>query len=151
MSVIGIGSPRGDDRVGWCVADALARQPRAADARILKLDRPGAALLDALAGRRRVVIVDAAATGAAPGTLYRVSLPDLAEIPAAASSHGFGLAQALELGRGLGVLPPELYLYLVGIDPRRTVGIGQALSPAVAAAVGRLTAAICRRLVADGR
>jgi hydrogenase maturation protease len=147
VTIIGIGSPFGDDRVGWSVADALAERLSASEARVLKLDRPGTALLDEVAGRHRAVLVDAAATGAAAGTLHCIALEDL-PATSAGSSHGLGLADALQLGRSLGVLPAHLCLYLVSIDPDNARLPGADLTPAVAAAVEPLAAAICKRLVA---
>lgn len=151
VTIIGLGSPWGDDRVGWCVADALSERLGPAQARVLKLDRPGSALLDRIAGRHRVILVDAAVTGAAPGSLHVVPLAELAAGSTAASSHGFGLADALNLGRNLGMLPPEMDIYIVSIDPADTHRTGCDLSPPVAAAVRRLGDAICCRLAtADG-
>lgn len=148
VTIVGLGSPWGDDRVGWCVADALAECLGPAQARILKLDRPGTGLLERIAGRHRVLLVDAAVTGAAPGTLHAVPVAELATRWVGASSHGLGLAEALALGRSLGTLPPELDLYVVSIDPAHTQRSGCDLTPAVAAAVGPLRDAICRRLAA---
>jgi hydrogenase maturation protease len=146
VTIIGLGSPWGDDRVGWCVADALSERLGPARARILKLDRPGTGLLDRIAGRHRVLLVDAAVTGAAPGSLHVLPLTELASGSSTASSHGFGLADALRLGRNLGMLPPELDIYIVSIDSAQTQQSGRDLTPAVAAAVGPLRDAICLRL-----
>jgi hydrogenase maturation protease len=162
VTLVGLGSPWGDDRVGWCVADAVARRLRgtrgAAQARVVKLDRPGIGLLDEIAECPRVFLVDAADSGAVAGTLHSIPLDALSAAPwgapnptpgtllGAASTHGIGVAETLALGRGLGVLPAELRLYLVSIDPCRTRHSDRDLSPAVAAAVGPLMAIIYRRL-----
>ena len=149
ITIVGIGSPWGDDRVGWCVADALAARLNASTARVLKLDRPGAALLPEIAGRRHVVLVDAAVTGAGAGTLRCIALDELPST-AAVSSHGFGLAETLKLAQSLGELPAALWLYVVSIDAEAAVRPEADLTPAVAAAVAPLTDAICRRLATLG-
>ncbi|MFA6207521.1 MAG: hydrogenase maturation protease, partial [Methylocystis sp.] len=59
-----------------------------------------------------------------------------------ASTHGFGLAEALELARALGVLPPRCIVYAIEGE---IFDIGAPMSPAVAAAV----AVVADRLRAD--
>jgi hydrogenase maturation protease len=155
LTVVGLGSPWGDDRVGWCVADALARRLRGTRARVVKLDRPGVGLLDEIAERPLVLLVDAADSGSAPGTLHSMTPEALLQAGgraaggasgAAPGTHGIGVAETLALGRSLGLLPAELRLYLVSIDSRRTGPSDAGLSSAVAAAVERLAAVIFRRL-----
>jgi len=110
--------------------------------------RPGAGLLDLLAGDRPVVLVDVVQSGAAPGTIHRLplaALPQAALARAQVSSHGFGPAEALELAQVLGrPLPPGRFVGVEGAayDP------GAPLSLAVEAAVEPLAAAI-RAAVAE--
>jgi hydrogenase maturation protease len=148
VTVIGVGSPWGDDRIGWCVIDALAARPRAIRARLLKLDRPGPALLEEIAGRQQALLVDAAATGAPAGTLQSIPGDALSPASVGASTHRLGVAEALALGWSLRLLPAELRLYLVSIDPRGLGTTTTGLTPAVAAAIDPLVAIICRRLCA---
>jgi hydrogenase maturation protease len=144
VTIIGLGSPFGDDRVGWRVAEILAAKLPAELAGVLRLDRPGPMLLNELAGRARVILIDAAATGDPPGRLY--CMADAALTPAmdTVSSHGLGLIQTLQLGRALDLLPPQLDLFLITIDPARTRDPDTDLSDPVAAAVAPLAEAICR-------
>src|SRR5581483_2032054 len=90
-------------------------------------------LLDALRGAGAALLIDAASSGAPPGTLRRLDAA-AGPLPAslrAASTHALGLVQAIELGRVLGALPPHLRVYAVeGQD----FGPGEGLSPAVARA-----------------
>ena len=131
--VVGIGNPlRGDDGVGPAVA-ALVRARAHPDVHVAEVHSDPIALLDLWACCRRVVLVDAVCSGAPAGTLVAV---DLRRHPlprtATASTHGFGLAQVIELGRALGRLPPELVF--VGVEPGR-VGAGTGLSEPVLAGV----------------
>jgi len=148
VTIIGLGSPFGDDRVGWRVAEALGTCLPAEQARILSLDRPGPALLEALAGRSEVILIDAAATGTPPGTLHRLADVAMADTLESVSSHDLGPLQTLRLGRALGMLPPRLELYVISIDPARARDPSADLSAPVAAAVGPLADVICRRLKA---
>jgi len=132
--VIGIGNPdRGDDGVGPAVARRLrARAPDGVE--LLETDGEASRLLELLAGADVAWLVDAAVSGAAAGTIRRLD-PIAAPLPRslfAVSSHGLGLAEAVELARALGSLPRRLVVYAIegaGFAP------GAPLTPAVAAAV----------------
>lgn len=112
IRVLGIGSPFGADRAGWIAIDRLeaaglpARFP---EVHFERLDRPGAALLSHLAGARGVVLIDALA-GGEPGRSRELTLPELAH-HCGASSHGFGVADALALAEALGEGPAQLRLF----------------------------------------
>jgi hydrogenase maturation protease len=139
--VIGVGSPFGDDRVGWEVATALEAAPRpGVDTRAC--DRPGAALVALLAGVGHAVIVDAArAEGVPPGSLRWLDEHEL-EAGHAVSSHGFGLGPALALARALGDAPRH-------VDVLAIAGArfeGDQLSPAVRAAVPLAARAVLARI-----
>lgn len=97
-------------------------------------DGDPAALLDAWAGARVALLIDAATGGAAPGTLHRFEA-SADPLPAAlhgVSSHGLGVAEAIELGRVLGRLPARTIVFCIeGAD----FGDHRPLSPAVERAV----------------
>jgi hydrogenase maturation protease len=56
-----------------------------------------------------------------------------------ASTHHFGLAEAVELARAVGKLPPKMVVF--GIEAER-LDLGEGLSPAVADAVDRAAVAV---------
>lgn len=116
IRVIGLGSPFGDDRVGWELIDCLrGRLPGSID--LVKLDRPGAALINWLQGFDRVVLIDAVAAPGEPGRLIRIEPFALGRPGTGWSSHGLDLARTLELARALGSLPRRVDLYGIAIDP----------------------------------
>jgi hydrogenase maturation protease len=123
MRVIGVGNPwRRDDGAGPAVARAAGGVSTGDPARLLELWE----------GARHAVIVDACASGAAPGTIHH---GDAGRPARPASTHGFGVADAIALGRSLGRLPPRLDIYAIeGAD----FGHGDGLTPAVSAAVAEL-------------
>jgi hydrogenase maturation protease len=132
--VIGLGHPlRGDDGVGAAVAAELCRRSIAGLEAVV-FDGDGAALVDRWDGAERVIVVDATRSGAAPGTVERLDATSflLPRTRPGGSSHGFGLAEAVELARALRRLPPGLVVYGVSGE---SFGMGEGLSPAVAAAV----------------
>ncbi|MHB1872583.1 MAG: hydrogenase maturation protease [Steroidobacteraceae bacterium] len=132
--VIGVGNPdRGDDGAGpACIAALRARL--ASDVELIRSDGEPAALLALLEGSSEVYLIDACAAGLPAGGIRRWNaavrpLPARAGSP---SSHGLGLAEALELARALGVLPARCVVY--GIEGR-SYEAGEPLSVPVRAAV----------------
>jgi len=97
---------------------------------------PGVGLLDLFPLTEVILFVDAVSSGRVAGTLYLTSLPS-EEIEGRAlgalSSHGWGLAEVLELAHALGRNIPRLFL--LGIEVG-TVAQGAARSAAVEQAVG---------------
>jgi len=139
--IIGLGNPdRGDDAAGRAVAARLkARVPR--DMRVIECGGEATALLAWLGEADEVILVDAAISGAAPGTVERFEAHQ-APLPAARfgmSTHGFGLAEAIELARALGQLPRRCVVYAI---EGRSFALGDPLSPDVEAAVGTVVARI---------
>ena len=142
--VLGIGNPdRGDDAVGRVVARHL-RGFSPANTKIVEHDGEGTALLTQFDGAAVTFVVDASASGTPPGTIRRfdVSSAPLPDLAFGLSTHGFGLAMAIELARTLGQLPPRCIIYAIEGSSFET---GAPLSPPVQAAV----AEIARRLLAE--
>jgi hydrogenase maturation protease len=141
--VVGLGQPgRGDDGVGPAVAHQVAGLlPDGVT--VLEQQYP-VGLLDAWAGTRLVVVADAVRSGRQPPGTVQVLHACHGPLPVrlrAGDTHGFGLAEVIELGRALGRLPPELVI--VGVEAEH-FRLGEALSPRVAAAVE-----VAARTVAD--
>ena len=133
VTVIGVGSPLGDDRLGWLAAEALRVSPDivaagAGAVSIVVRDRPGFMLLSDWHGADKVVLIDAVCCGAVPGSLRVLSADEIVSGDTTLSTHGFGVATAVELARALGHLPPQLVLYGLEIDRGHT---GDDLSPRV--------------------
>jgi hydrogenase maturation protease len=133
MVVIGIGHPdRGDDAVGRLVAARLrARAP--VGVAVIEEDGEATRLVDRLGQTEHAILVDAALSGAAAGTIRRFDAAHdpLPEGKPGLSSHGFGLAAAIELARALGRLPARCIVYAI---EARSFALGEALSAEVDAA-----------------
>lgn len=145
MLVIGVGNSfRGDDGVGPAVI-ALLRAEELPRARLLECDGDCSSLLDAWEGAAAVVLIDAVSSGAPPGTIYRFDALAQALPPGVSfqSTHAFGVAEALALGRALGQLPASLLLYAIEGENFTT---GADLSPAVEFAVREVAQQLKRRL-----
>lgn len=142
--MIGVGNAyRRDDAAGLVAGRRLAE---AAAGRVTFREAPGegAALLDVWEDAALVVLIDAVRSGARAGTVRRV---DARAEPVPAeffrySTHAFGVAEAVELGRVLGRLPDRLIVF--GIEGKDFTG-GVGLSPAVERGVAR----VVRRALAE--
>ncbi len=138
---IGIGNRyRRDDGVGVYIAERLRD---CGD--VLVLPGEGTELMEAWRGREWVRIFDAVRAGGEPGS--RVTLDAAREtIPSdffRYSTHAFGLAEAVEMSRVLGELPPDFVIHgIVGAD----FGGGEGLTPAVQASADEVAAGILSTL-----
>ena len=154
--VIGLGNSwRSDDGAGPAVARGLRDEVRA---RVRVYEGEPVGLIEEWTGADAVIVVDAVAAGAAPGTIHRldaISQPIAAEL-SQGSTHAFGLADTIALARELDRLPR--HLEVLGIEGERFTA-GNQLSPTVLAAVaavqlelrGRLgKSAVDRRQRPDG-
>jgi hydrogenase maturation protease len=145
--VIGAGNPdRGDDGAGRLVAARLRDGP-ALDVRIVDCDGAMASILDAMDGASAVWIVDACVSGAPAGTIRRL---DAATGPLTAgmargSTHGLGVAEAVELARTLGTLPQRCIIWAV---EAATVETGAPVSAEVAVAIEDVAKRIRAEIVA---
>ena len=130
--VIALGSRlRGDDGVGPTVADGL--QGRLDGCAIVEGREDALAIVTTWEGAELAVVIDAAAPETLPGTIHRLEV-DAGPLPkdlARCSSHGLGLAEAIELGKVLGRLPAKLVIYAIEAG---TFELGAGLSPEVTVA-----------------
>jgi len=102
--------------------------------KIVEATGESAGLMELWRGAEDVILVDAVQSGAKPGTIHRLDART-ERVPIQffhCSTHAFGVAEAVELGRLLGQLPPRLVIF--GVEGRH-FSVGQRLSPAVAASV----------------
>jgi hydrogenase maturation protease len=132
--VIGIGNPdRGDDAAGRRVAERLRRRlPE--EIEVVEHGGEATTLLARIEGMAAAILVDACISGAPAGTVRRFDLAKT-RLPRAGlgmSSHGLGLAEAIELARMLGQLPPRCVVYTIEGE---CFVVGAPLSPSVSAAI----------------
>jgi len=113
VCIIGVGNPfRGDDSVGLRVVQMLReRAPEAA--LFLEVSGEAIALMEALEDQDTVLLIDAAQTGAAAGTLHRfdASQQPLPSSLLRYSTHLLSVPDALEMARALDRLPHKVIVY----------------------------------------
>ncbi len=134
--IIGMGNPLlSDDGVGIAVARAVAERLRHRnDLALLELHTGGIRLMEAMAGYRQAVVVDAMLSGAPAGTLKRFDAMDFVTSKNTFSSHDTDFATAYDLGRMAGVPLPEQVSFW-GIEALEFDLFGERFTAEVAAAL----------------
>jgi hydrogenase maturation protease len=142
LLVLGLGNTLcGDDGAGVAAIYALlADSELPDDVRVLDGGTLGLTLLPWLRSARKVILVDAIAADAAPGTLVRLEGADVAHAAVhRLSVHQIGVADLLDGNRWLGGGPEQLVLW--GVVPE-SMELTVDLTPAVAAALPDLVAQV---------
>ena len=116
--VIGCGNLlRGDDAVGPTLIRHLWDQGVPDDVELVDGGTAGMDVAFKMRGRRKVVIVDAARTGAQPGTVFRVPGEELEQLPPVdgLNQHAFRWDHALAVGRWLlkDAYPKDVVVFLI--------------------------------------
>lgn len=137
--VVGCGNLlRGDDALGPTLVRELWERGVPEGVELVDGGTAGLDVAFKMRGRRRVVVVDAASTGAVPGTVFRVPGHELEELPPVTGlhQHAFRWDHALAVGRWLlkDAYPDEVVVILV--EAERTTP-GAELSQAAAAGLER--------------
>jgi hydrogenase maturation protease len=145
--VIGIGQPAaGDDGVGIAVLRHLREQGGLDGADLVEAAEPSA-LIPWLEGADPVVLVDAVLGGGAPGDVLRLTPESLAGAGVQPlSTHGMGVAQAVELARTLAPDTSARRIWIVGVCIARPERYAHALSVEVERAVPRAAAEVASLL-----
>jgi hydrogenase maturation protease len=146
LKIVCVGNAwRGDDAAGLEVARRLqGRLPPAVE--LLAREGEPTALIETWDGADALWLVDAVSSGAEAGTIHRLDASER-ELPAElfrASTHHVGLAEAVELARAIGRLPPQVVVY--GIEGER-FEVGDELTTAVVAAAERAAEAVRKEVV----
>ena len=102
--IAGLGSPHGDDQLGWVAIDLL--RPRLPAGISAQKIRGGFDLIEYLDGHDAAVLIDAASPAGRPGSIrsFTWPCPELDQC-ILLSSHGLGLVEAIQLAEALGRLP----------------------------------------------
>jgi hydrogenase maturation protease len=148
FTVIGVGNEwRGDDAAGLLVARSL-QAAQLPGVQVLEVRGAMSDVREAWKDAAGVILVDAVAAGGPPGVIHRFDA-HASGLPVAVfrspSSHGWGVAEALALGKVFRELPPRLIIYGIAgknFDP------GPSLSPEVAAAIPEAARRISQEILA---
>ncbi|MCB1540423.1 MAG: hydrogenase maturation protease [Rhodoblastus sp.] len=144
--IIGLGNPnRGDDAVGRVVAQIL-KSHGVCSYDIEEAIGEATEILSLLEGREHVTLIDACVSGAPVGTIHQfdMAIDGAPNKGSALSSHGLGLAQAIGIGRALGLLPKHCVVFAI---EAASFEHGSPLTPEVEEATVRLLARISAQLL----
>jgi len=135
---VGIGSPHGDDQIGWIVVRELAAAMRD-EIEVHQATQP-AELLDWLEEVHQLVICDACLTGGAAGEIHRWVWPtDSLATHKRAGSHDLSLPFVLSLAERLGKLPPRVVVWGIELgDASPGAAISSSLRSAVSQIISRM-------------
>ena len=140
--MIGVGNPyRRDDGIGPAVAAAISDR-NLTGVVVLSCAGEMTQILDAWAGARIAVVVDAAVNGT-PGQVRRCALDEFVEATPF-SSHELSLHRTYELARALDRAPERVVVVSVDVED---TGHGEGLSPVVAAALPRAIDVVLQVLI----
>jgi hydrogenase maturation protease len=133
-----------DEGVGVRVVEAMQDVKLPPDVELFDGATAGLDLLDVLADRRKVIVIDAVEGDSPPGTVLRLGPDEL--LPGdgpGVSLHEVGLMEALTVARQLGTAPQEVVV--LGVRPQE-IGYGLTLSPPIARLVPRIVELIVAEL-----
>lgn len=151
--VVGCGNLlRGDDGVGPILVRHLWERGVPDGARLVDGGTAGMDVAFQMRGAERVVIIDASATGAAPGTLYRVPGAELENVPPLSGlhTHSFRWDHAIAFARWAlaEACPDDITVFLIEAE---SVEMGAELSEPVVAGMEQVIALIERDFLAPLR
>jgi len=135
IKIIGIGSPFGDDCIGWEVIKTLKKDiafnsKYAGRVEVACADRPGLRLLELINGADFVILIDAVKSHEYLGKVIRLSGEELTRFQHCLSSHGFGLMDAIKLGEVLGMMNAKIIFF--GVEVENVTGLGALSSELIA-------------------
>ncbi len=133
-----------DDRVGIEVGKRLFGDCGGEGVDFLEASAGGLALLDAVCGYEKVIVIDAIRTGAEVGTLHTFKADDDIGSMRLSSVHGIDFFTALETGRTLGMkVPEDIRIFAVEINDPFT--FSEQMTPDVERAVPGIVKEILKR------
>lgn len=143
--VLGIGNILlRDEGVGVRVVEILQTMELPSTIEVFDGATAGVDLLDVLADRRKVVVIDAVQADGPPGMVFRFSPSELQpQEQVALSLHQIGLLEALRMTRLIGCPPEQVVIF--GVRPK-DLGYGLDLSKEVSKAIPKVVELVLSEL-----
>ena len=142
-----LGNPlAGDDGVGWNIYKALVRKCLPPAVRVVHLGLAGLELVDLFDAEDFCVLVDAARTGDAPGTVKIRHPPRISEATCAVSAHDIGFAEALAISQALFPAKSPLRCRLVTVEGACFDELCPTLTPIVKASIPKAVSAVLAQI-----
>ena len=126
------------------VIEAMQRMKVPSDVELVDGGTAGLDLLDVVANRRKMIVIDAVQADNKPGTVLRFGADDfMPQGVATVSLHQVGLLETLMTAKHLGCAPQQVVIF--GIEPKE-MGYGLELSTEVEAVVPSVTKLVLAEL-----
>jgi hydrogenase maturation protease len=125
-----------DEGVGVRVIEAMEKMELPGDVELCDGGTGGADLIDIIANRSKLIVIDTIDAEVEPGTILKMGAGDLAgQGKESISLHEFGLAEALFAAAQLKCSPKEVVIF--GVKPFE-IAYGMELTPPIASLIPRL-------------
>ncbi len=140
---MGLGNPiRKDDGVGCLVATALKQRLAGLHVDVTEASVAGLGLLDLITGYDKAIIIDAIQfENGIPGEVHRFEAKALPLTRHSGTPHDINLAEAVEIGRKLGILLPKR-IVIYAIEAKDVTSFSEECTPEV-----RKAAAVCIKMI----
>jgi len=133
-----------DEGVGVHVAKRLKEIPLPENVEVLDGGTAGLDLADFIAGRKKLIVIDAVKAGEKPGTIYRLKEENLSIKPKAIMSfHEVDLLDAIHMSIVMDEKPEEIVV--IGIEPK-DMSDGVDLSPEIEERIPRIIEVVMKEL-----
>jgi len=145
--VLGVGNILlSDEGIGVHVIEALKERDLPPDVEVLDGGTASLELLNILANRDKVIIIDAVEGGGEPGTIYRFTPDDIKYRSTTFTSlHQISLMETLTDAKYLGIAPKSIVI--LGIEPKE-MELGLEMTPEATAVVPRVVELVLAELEA---
>jgi hydrogenase maturation protease len=143
--VLGVGNILlSDEGVGVHAIEAMKDQDLPPDVEVLDGGTASLELLNILADRDKVIIIDAVVGGGEPGTIYRFTPDDIKYHSVTFTSlHQISLLETLTDAKYLGIAPKAVII--LGVEPKE-IDLGLEMTPEVSAVIPRVVELVMAEL-----
>jgi hydrogenase maturation protease len=135
--IVGIGNILlRDEGLGVRVIEAMHGIELPEDTEIIDGGTSGADLIEVIANRAKLIVIDALDAGQKPGTVFQLTMPELmAQESVSISVHELGLIGSVQMAQQLGLAPREIIVY--GVQPK-DISPGLEMTPEVTEKIPRI-------------
>ncbi|MFN7097032.1 MAG: hydrogenase maturation protease [Gammaproteobacteria bacterium] len=124
IRIVGVGSVFGADQIAMLVIEQIKAKMQNHSCRenmdIEYYDRPGFHLLELIKGAATVHLIDAIVSDKAEGFIHRYTdINVFKSLNKGFSSHGYGVAEVLQLAQAMAYLPTNLVIHGVEINKEK--------------------------------
>lgn len=118
IGVLGLGSPHGDDQIGWWIVERLKSCNLGPNVGVEKISAPGVSLMSLFRHYEQVIIVDACEMGCEPGTYRIIDETHFSDLILSDrfSTHSLGVTESVQLAQTLSLPLPRISLFLVQME-----------------------------------